>query len=58
MIALLSALSAGADSLSGAADMPDLNSLLLFMPEVTDLDSGGRRITLHFTANIKDRIAA
>ena len=58
VIALLSALSAGADSLSGAADMPDLNSLLLFMPEVTDLDSGGRRITLHFTANVKDRIAA
>lgn len=58
VIALLSALSAGADSLSGAADMPDLTSLLLFMPEITDLDSGGRRVTLHFTANVKDRIAA
>ena len=58
VIALLSALSAGADSLSGSADMPDLNSLLLFLPEITDLDSGGRRVTLHFTANVKDRIAA
>ncbi len=58
VIALLSALSAGADSLSGTADMPDLNSMLLFLPEITDLDSGGRRVTLHFTADVKERIAA
>lgn len=58
VIALLSALSAGADSLSGAADMPDLNSMLLFKPEITDLDSGGRRVTLHFTADVRERIAA
>ena len=56
--ALLTALSAGADTLTVAADMPDLNSLLLFLPEITELDSGGRRVTLHFTANVKERIAA
>ena len=58
VMTLLSALSAGADMLEDAADLPDLGSLLLFMPEVTDLDSGGRRATLHFTADVKERIIA
>lgn len=58
VITLLSALSAGADTLAGIADMPDLNAMLLFKPEVTDLESGGRRVTLHFTADVKERITA
>lgn len=58
VIALLSALSTGADTLAGVPDMPDLNAMLLFKPEVTDLESGGRRVTLHFTADVKERIAA
>ncbi|MDD6050703.1 MAG: GerMN domain-containing protein [Clostridiales bacterium] len=53
---LLSALSAGADLLSGVADLPDLNELLLFLPEVTDLENGGRRVTLHFTADVKEQL--
>ncbi len=58
VIALLAALSAGADTLEGAANMPDLNAMLLFAPEITDLESGGRRATLHFTADVEARIAA
>lgn len=58
VIALLTALSAGADLLEGACDMPDLNALLLFAPEITDLESGGRRATLHFTADVEARLSA
>ena len=58
VIALLSALSSGADALAGVPDMPDLNAMLLFKPEVTDLESGGRRVTLHFTADVKERMSA
>ncbi len=56
--ALLAALSAGAELTDNALPLPDLNALLLFPPEITDLDSGGRRATLHFTAEVKERIAA
>lgn len=56
VVTLLSALSAGADALSGTAEMPDLNELLLFVPEVTDLENGGRRVTLHFTASVKEQL--
>jgi len=56
--ALLAELSAGADILENAAALPDLNELLLFAPEVTALESGGRRVTLHFTASVKEYLAA
>lgn len=58
VVTLLTALSAGADALEGTAELPDLNALLLFTPEVTELESGGRRATLHFTADIKNRLIA
>lgn len=58
VIGLLSALSNGADTLTGVADMPDLNALMLFAPDVTDLESGGRRATLHFTADVQQRLSA
>ncbi len=58
VIALLTALSAGADATVSAASLPDLNSLLIFPPEITELDSGGRRATLHFTADVRERMAA
>lgn len=58
VVALLSALSDGAQLLENTADLPDLNALLLFRPEVTPLDSGGRRATLHFTADVKERLLA
>lgn len=56
VIALLEGLSAGTQLLEGTADMPDLARLLLFTPEVTNLESGGRRVTLHFTADIQQRL--
>lgn len=56
VVTLLTALSAGADLLAGAADLPDLNTLLLFVPEVTQLESGGRRATLHFTSDVISRL--
>jgi len=58
VVTLLTALSAGADLLEGADDMPDLNAMLLFVPEVTSLDNGGRRATLHFTSDVFSRITA
>ncbi len=56
--ALLGALSAGVQSADGVSPMPDLNALLLFAPEITELDSGGRRATLQFTADVLSRLAA
>ena len=38
MIALLDALSAGAQLVENAASMPDLRRMLLFSPEVTNLE--------------------
>lgn len=56
IIALLTALSNGAEQLSGVCDMPDLNAMMLFAPEITELESGGRRVTLHFTADVEQRL--
>lgn len=58
VIALLEALSNGADTLEGTADMPHIASLMLFAPEITELESGGRRVTLHFSADALNRITA
>lgn len=58
VVTLLTALSAGAEMLEGAAILPDLNALLLFVPEVTQLESGGRRATLHFTSDVLNRLPA
>lgn len=55
--ALLLALAAGTD-MAGAADMPDLLSLLLRPPEASELSSGGKRLTLRFPADVKERLAA
>ncbi len=58
VIALLEALSAGAELLDGTADMPDIAALQLFAPEVSDLQSGGRRVTLHLASDAQSRISA
>ncbi len=58
VIALLTALSGGPDTLTGVCSMPDLNAMMLFAPEITDLESGGRRATLHFTADVEQRLLA
>lgn len=58
VITLLEALSNGSETLTDTATMPDFASLQLFLPEVTELENGGRRVTLHLCADAKDRIAA
>lgn len=55
--ALLEALSGGPDQLTGIADMPDIASLQLFFPEITELASGGKRVTLHLTSDAQSRIS-
>lgn len=57
MTTLLEALSSGAAVMENTAVMPNVMSLLLFMPEVVELEGGGRRATLHFTADILERLA-
>lgn len=52
---LITALSAGPQTLQTA--MPNLTELLLAAPTVTQLESGGLRITLHFPADVRSRIA-
>lgn len=56
--ALLEALSCGPEQLTGIADMPDFSSLQLFFPEITELASGGKRVTLHLTTDAPSRIVA
>ncbi|MBQ8555328.1 MAG: GerMN domain-containing protein [Clostridia bacterium] len=58
VLTLLSALADGADALPGAAQMPDFASMMLASPAVSDLESGGKRVTLHFSAGVKNRITA
>ncbi len=53
---LVGALSAGAQYISGAADMPNLNSLLNVDPIVTDLEDGGRMLTLRFNPGLEDKL--
>lgn len=54
---LIKALSAGADGLSGASDMPDLAAMLRKAPEVVTLDSGAQRLILSFPADFTSRIS-
>ena len=58
VVTLLEALSNGAELLEGTADMPNMTGLQLFVPEVTELQSGGRRVTLHLSSDAVNRIAA
>ena len=53
---LVSALSAGAQYVSGAAQTPNLNSLLNVDPIVTDLEDGGRMLTLRFNPGLEDKL--
>ena len=53
---LLSALSTGAQYLSGTASMPDFSSLLAGEPVVEELADGGRRVHLYFVDNLTSRL--
>ena len=55
---LLSALSSGAQYTAGTADMPNIASLLVYAPSASDLEGGGRLLTLRFIGDLEDRLAA
>lgn len=55
---LLDALSAGAQYLPGVAPMPDMRSLMVYAPQVSDMTEGGRLVTLHFVSDLEHRLAA
>lgn len=55
---LMTALSAGAQYVSDAQAMPDLNSLMLYAPQVSDMMEGGRLVTLHFVSSLEERLEA
>ena len=54
---LLSALSSGAQYTAGTADMPNIASLLVYAPSASDLEGGGRLLTLRFIGDLEDRLA-
>lgn len=49
---LVNALSAGAQRLSGAATMPNLLSLMAHTPTLTELEDGGRLLSLYFVPGL------
>lgn len=53
---LVSALSAGAQYVTNAAQMPNLNTLLNVDPIVDDLEDGGRTLTLRFNPGLEDKL--
>ena len=55
---LLSAMSAGAQYMPGVSSMPDMNSLMVYAPQVSDMTEGGRLVTLHFVSDLEHRLAA
>lgn len=54
---LLAALSSGAQYTSGVCDMPDIASMMVYAPSASDLESGGRLLTLRFIGDIGERLA-
>ena len=58
VLTLLEALSAGPTALSGVSAMPDLSAMMIAPPSVTDLSTGGKRVTLYFPEDLRSRISA
>ena len=56
--ALMDALSAGAQYLAGACPMTDLAQLMSAAPRVTELDDGGRMVTLYFHVGLQESLKA
>ena len=54
---LLTAMSSGPQYVDGCAPMPDINELLLFPPQVSELPEGGRLITLYFPLDLEEELA-
>ncbi len=54
---LVNALSAGAQRLSGAAAMPNLGSLMAHAPTLTELEDGGRLLSLYFVPGLESTLS-
>lgn len=57
-LALLDALSAGADVLEGVSGLPDLTALMAAAPVVSQLTDGSWRVTLYFSADLRSWLEA
>lgn len=53
---LITALSGGAQYLSGASPMPDVSALMSAPPQTTELDDGGRMLSLYFHAGLENSL--
>lgn len=53
---LVSALSAGAQYLSGTSAMPNLSALMSAPPQTTELDDGGRMVSVYFHAGLENSL--
>lgn len=53
---LLTALSSGAQYLSGASAMPNLSGLMTQPPQALDLDDGGRMLSLYFHTSLESSL--
>lgn len=53
---LVSALSAGAQYLPGASAMPDLSALMSAAPQTTELDDGGRMVSVYFHTGLENSL--
>ncbi|MBR5344711.1 MAG: GerMN domain-containing protein [Clostridia bacterium] len=51
---LLMALSAGPQVVTGCAELPDINGMLLLQPTVSNLDEGGLLVTLQFSEDLQE----
>lgn len=56
-VGLLQALSGGSQYTQGAAQMPDLVSFLTQDPDISELPSGGRLLTLRFVSDLTSRFS-
>ena len=52
----MTALSDGAQYVSGTAKMPDMDALMTTSPQVSDMLEGGRLVTLNFTADLSAQL--
>lgn len=57
-LGILQALCTGAEQTGGTASLPDLIPLMIALPAVSDLNSGGKRVTLQFTEDVRSWIEA
>lgn len=58
ILGLMAALSEGPRSTTGVSSFPDLVSLMPVMPVVTEMNNGGRSVTLVFPEDMKTRLSA